>query len=250
MAREYVEVTCGKPGKAFLTTVHRLDRPVSGVMCLARTSKAAARLSSSFRGREGVEKTYFAVVEGHLQGCGRREDLLLPRDNVRARTRVLPREPTLEDQRKTPCKPLTGLDWSENLPSLETPARGIGQMGVLDWEAVYKASSPRHSGEGSVQTLVRVRLHTGRKHQIRAQLSAMGHPIIGDVRYGASYFLKDHSILLHASNLVVPHPTRRTPLHLGAPPPLSWKESCARDIFRHVVWDPKQGVVESLEPSV
>ncbi|CAM9821284.1 unnamed protein product [Discosporangium mesarthrocarpum] len=241
MARQYVEVTCNKPGRAFLATVHRLDRPVSGVMCFARTSKAAARLSKSFNSGEGVEKTYYALVQGHLEGRGTREDFLLPNNTGKGRTKVL----SGGDKDRADVQGW-GNDWVD--PSLllrsEVVAGGGrgAKLSVLDWEAVCR--TPCRRKDGTMQTLLRIRLYTGRKHQIRAQLAAMGYPVVGDVRYGAAFPLPDRSIMLHASGLALPHPTLGASLRLGAPPPGVWQRWSGAEAFSRVGWDRGQGVVK------
>ena len=272
---------------------------VSGAMCIARTSKAAARLSASFRAREGVEKIYYALVAGTLSGSGTRQDLLVSleggggvaRDGRGPRTAIFRSagggsacaaeetsswaslSPTLaEGPRCFPPPPRRGRPSlaggarrggangaRDSGPPRPSPpplqaakdradggsisARAIGaKRAVIEWEAVKVAPSAaalfRCPRTGDARTLVRVRLVTGRKHQIRVQLAEMGHPIIGDVRYGRSLRgkggtdsgpsgkmepLGDRSIMLHASVLAVPHPTRvGCVVQVVAPPPAAW----------------------------
>lgn len=174
-AKAYLKARFERPGDVFVGLVHRLDRPVSGVMVLARTSKAAARLSEQFRTRT-VTKRYLALVEGVVEGQGRRTDWLLKEDEA---VRVV----------------------------------GPGTVGAreatLSWEAVWTDSR---------RTLVAVRLETGRSHQIRVQLAALGHPILGDRRHGATTDWTRGAIALHAAALEVEHPTQRVPLAFVAPP--------------------------------
>ena len=143
--KAYLKGKYHKPGNVFLGVVHRLDRPVSGVLLFARTSKAAARLAKQFR--EGsVEKVYWAVVEGEsLPAAGSLEDWLL-KDRAAGRVEVV--EPRAEGARQA---------------LLHFQRRG--QHGGLTW--------------------LEVRPQTGRTHQLRVQMAHHGHPIYGDARYGS-----------------------------------------------------------------
>jgi 23S rRNA pseudouridine1911/1915/1917 synthase len=141
----YLKAKYNKPGNVFLGIVHRLDKPVSGVLLFARTSKAAARLSEQFR--EGtVEKTYWAVVEGRVASeAGTLEDWLL-KDKEERRVEIVP------------------------------PQTAGARQAVLHFQK---------RGQHNDLTFVEVRPQTGRTHQLRAQLAHHGHPIFGDARYGS-----------------------------------------------------------------
>ncbi len=145
IVKRYLKEKYNKPGNVFLGIVHRIDRPVSGVLLFARTSKAAARLSEQFR--EGtVEKVYWAVVEGEVnRPVGTLEDWLL-RDRETGRTEVV--EPRTKDARQA-------------LLHYQVRANHDG----LSW--------------------LELRPQTGRRHQLRVQLASHGHPIYGDARYGS-----------------------------------------------------------------
>lgn len=184
LGKRFLKERFDKPGNVFLGLVHRLDRPVSGVVLLARTSKAAARLAAQFRART-PEKRYLALVEGRLLGEGRREDHLAK------------------------------VDRTVRVVRASHPA---ARPAALRWRAL--GTTRRRGGDVS---LVEVLLETGRAHQIRAQLAAMGHPILGDLRYGARRPFDGQYVALHAVALTVEHPTRRVPLHLRAAPPPSWR---------------------------
>lgn len=166
--REWIRVRDRKPGAAFLAPVHRLDRPVCGVVVLAKRSKAASRLSEQIR--EGrFEKTYRTIVEGEMnETAGPFVDPLVWDDAAR-RARVA--EAGAPDARyaELECRPIDGA-----------PA-GF--------------------------TALEIRLLTGRKHQIRAQLAERGHPVAGDGRYGARSSLGE-SIALVAGGVRFSHPTR------------------------------------------
>ncbi|CAN0069662.1 unnamed protein product, partial [Ectocarpus fasciculatus] len=255
LAREYVRVAANKTGEAFVALVHRLDRPVSGVMCVARTSKAAARLSASFRARDGVEKIYHAVVAGSLAGRGTRQDLLVSPDASGAVARR-DRGPRTEVS-SVPARGGAGDRLAAGLTSSPD-----GKLAQLEWEAIDVSPSSavrlRCPRTGNPRTLVRVRLITGRKHQIRVQLAEMGHPVVGDTRYGRSSRgavandesavppppagrmepLEDRSILLHASELIVPHPTRvGATVRAVAAPPGMWSDLCGRSCIDEVFGD-------------
>jgi 23S rRNA pseudouridine1911/1915/1917 synthase len=164
VVKEYIRERYQKPGNVFLGTVHRLDRPVSGVVLFARTSKAASRLMRQWQARE-VKKTYWAVVEGALEPEQGRIEGHLRKSGKRVRTA------------------------KEGDPGAK--------------EAVLEYRTLAH---GNGISLVEIGLITGRKHQIRAQLSQAGCPVVGDVKYGANGFLKDKTIRLVARSLSFRHP--------------------------------------------
>ncbi len=144
-ARQYIKRKYNKPGDVFLGVVHRLDRPVSGAVLFARTSKAAGRLAEQFRQRT-VRKVYHALVEGNVSAReGERTDWLLKNRDSNVVTSVSPETP---GARKATLK-----------------FRRIARRGNC--------------------TLLEVEPLTGRSHQIRVQLAGMGHPICGDRKYGA-----------------------------------------------------------------
>ena len=172
IARESLKEKYAKPGKVFLGVVHRLDRPVSGTLLFARTSKAASRLSDQFR-RGTVRKTYIALVEGQLTGRGRLQDWLR-KDRTRNHVSVVAE--TAEGARE--CR--------------------------LDYRVLENSCN---------RTLVEVRPLTGRSHQIRVQLASLGHPIVGDLRYGAQDALGSR-IMLHAARLEFVHPTLKTDVNV------------------------------------
>lgn len=172
-----------KPGQVFMGVPHRLDRPVSGVVLLAKTSKALERLSALFR--EGdVHKTYWALC------CQ------APAEPEGALTDFLVRN---EKQNKSYVVPATRKDAKE--------AR-------LRY---------RHIQSTDRYFLLEVELLTGRHHQIRCQLSHLGCPIKGDLKYGAPRSNPDGGISLHARRIRFIHPVRKTEVDVVAPVPVSWK---------------------------
>ena len=144
-ARQYIKAKYHKPGNVYLGIVSRLDAPVSGVLLIARTSKAAARLTELFRTR-AVEKTYWAAIEGQIEPPGG-----------------------------------TLVDWvvqDERHRRMNTATQGAA--GAKEARLDYNVLAT-----GDRRSLVEVSLQTGRKHQIRVQFSTRGHPVIGDRKYGS-----------------------------------------------------------------
>ncbi|MFN5321666.1 MAG: RluA family pseudouridine synthase [Planctomycetota bacterium] len=187
-ARAYLKQKYSKPGNVYLGVVSRLDAAVSGVIVLARTSKAAARLSEQFR--EGAaEKTYLALVNGPVAPPPTaRLEHWMEKDEARQKMAIS----------KTP-RP----GWKPAL--LEFRRRR--QLSDQTW-------------------LLEVRLLTGRKHQIRAQLSAAGWPISGDRKYGSTHSFP-RGIGLHSYSLSLAHPTQHDRRTWTALPPQPWKLSPA-----------------------
>lgn len=170
LMKDYIKEKYQKPGKAYLGLVHRLDRPVGGLMVFARTSKAAARLCGQMRSRS-VGKTYLAVVEGDA------------RDSAR----------------------LVGTVMQDGRP--------------LDAALSYQCIEKK---EGFC--LLRIQLETGRKHQIRIQLSEHKLPIWGDMRYG--HGKPGAQIALYAAGISFVHPTTKQQLAFSAPPPACFPWTC------------------------
>ena len=180
----YIKEKYNKPGEVFLGTVHRLDRPVSGIVVFARTSKALARLNEMFRVGGKIRKTYHAIV------CA------APAQPQGELTHWLTRN---EKQNKAYAHPR------------EVPG---SKKAVLDYRLI--ASSDRYF-------LLEVNLHTGRHHQIRCQLSAMHCVIKGDLKYGAPRSNPDGSICLHARHIEFEHPVSHKLISVDAPYPESNK---------------------------
>ena len=172
--------------------VHRLDKPVSGVLLFARTSKAASRLCEQFR--EGIaEKSYWAVVEDPV-GRGRADIPWLTADSG-----------SLEDWLKKD-EPHTRVE----VVSKETP-------GALFARLLFVVR-----GRFGGQTWLELQPHTGRKHQLRVQLASRGCPIYGDAKYGSDLSF-GHAIGLHARSLTFLHPTTKEPITLNADVPKIWR---------------------------
>jgi 23S rRNA pseudouridine1911/1915/1917 synthase len=175
----YLKEKYHKPGNVFIGVTHRLDRPVSGLVVFAKTSKALARLNDMFRLHE-VQKTYWAVVKNQPP----HESGLL--DNWLIRK---------EKQNKS--------------YAYDKEVKG-SQRAQLDYKVIDR--SERYY-------LLEVQLHTGRHHQIRCQLSHMGCPIAGDLKYGAPRSNPDGSICLHARRIAFIHPVSKERIECTAPLP-------------------------------
>ncbi len=190
LVKAYIKEKYGKPGEVFLGVVHRLDRPVSGLVVFARTSKALTRLNKMFA--EGqVHKTYWAIAEKK----GPQPSTLNPQPstlNPQLLTHWLTRN---EQQNKSYAH------------DHEVPHSKKAQL------------SYRMLAQGDRYSLVEVQLMTGRHHQIRCQLSAIGCPIRGDLKYGARRSNPDGSISLMARRIEFVHPVSHTPICLEAPLP-------------------------------
>lgn len=179
MVKEYIKQKYHKPGNVFLGVVHRLDRPVSGLVVFARTSKALARLNEMFRTKE-VHKTYWAIVGN----CPPTEEGELVHWLVRN-----------EKQNKS-------YAYDKEKPE--------AKKAVLDYKLI---------GRSERYFLLEVDLKTGRHHQIRCQLAKMGCPIKGDLKYGAPRSNPDGSICLHARRVRFVHPVSKQEIDVEAPVP-------------------------------
>ncbi len=173
-ARKWVKETFSKPGNVFLEPIHRLDKPASGIVLFARTSKALSRLNEAMRQKQ-LRKRYVALVEGSVENEGTLEHFLTHEE---FRAAIDPK----------------------------------GKKAILHFRCIKK------NGQFS---LVEVELETGRYHQIRAQFSAIGHPIVGDGKYGSRK--KSSKILLHHQELTLQHPTTKEPLTFRCPAAFSFE---------------------------
>lgn len=179
MIKAYLKERDGKPGNVFCGVIHRLDRPVSGVVLFAKTSKALSRMNETIKGRE-VKKIYWAACkECPNPQEGRLENWLI-RDEKSNKAFVVEEDPK-------------------------------AKLAVLDYRVIGRS-------EGGYY-IVEVELHTGRHHQIRAQLANIGCPIKGDLKYGAKRSNQDGGISLHARSITFIHPVKKEEITIVAEPP-------------------------------
>lgn len=175
----YIKEKYDKPGKVYLGVAHRLDRPTSGIVVFAKTSKALPRINKLFAEKKTI-KTYWAVVKN------------LPKEESDTLVHWLKRNP------------------KQNKSYANNKEVAGSKNAILEYRVLKKLDS---------YYLLEIALKTGRHHQIRAQLSAIGCPIKGDLKYGFDRSNKDASIHLHARSLSFTHPVKKELLALTAPPP-------------------------------
>lgn len=177
--KKYIKLKYNKPGDVFLGVVHRLDRPVTGVVLFAKTSKSLSRITTMFR--EGrIQKTYWAIVKNS------------PKETSGRLIHYMSRNPA---QNKSYCH--------------QDPGPGL-KMATLNY---------RVKGKSNNYFLLEVDLETGRHHQIRAQLSNIGCPVKGDLKYGFPRSNPDGGISLHAREIRFVHPVSNVELVITAPTP-------------------------------
>lgn len=179
LLKDYLKIKYSKPGNVFLGVIHRLDRPVSGVVIFARTGKALSRMNEAFREKQ-VVKIYWSIVSE------------LP----------LPEEGTLQHFLK------------KNEKQNKSYAHSSKVTGSKEAKLTYNLISRSDN-----YFLLKIDLHTGRHHQIRCQLAHSGWPVKGDLKYGHARSNKDGSISLHARELRFTHPVKKTPMTLLAKAP-------------------------------
>jgi len=179
VVKEYIKEKYNKPGEVFLGVVHRLDRPTTGIVIFARTSKALERLNAMFSNRE-TQKTYWAVVKNKPPKTS---------DNL---VHFLKRNP----------KNNTSKAHLKEVPE--------SKKASLDYTIIKELNN---------YFALEINLHTGRHHQIRSQLQAIGCPIKGDLKYGFDRSNPDGGIHLHARKMVFTHPVSKENIEIIAPTP-------------------------------
>lgn len=179
IVKDYLKDKYQKPGNVFVGVTHRLDRPVSGLVIFAKTSKALSRLNEMFKNSE-VKKTYWAIVKN------------APKETEAELTHFLVRN---EKQNKS-------YAYDKEVPN--------SKKAILNYRLIGKSQN---------YYLLEVDLKTGRHHQIRCQLAKMGCPIKGDLKYGFSRSNPDGSISLHARHVKFTHPVSKELIEVSAPVP-------------------------------
>jgi 23S rRNA pseudouridine1911/1915/1917 synthase len=185
VVKEYIKEKYNKPGEVFLGVVHRLDRPTTGIVAFARTSKALSRMNELFSNRE-TQKTYWAVVKNKPEKSKDKLVHYLKRNE----------------------KNNTSKAHLKEVPD--------SKLASLEYQIIKELNN---------YTALEIELHTGRHHQIRAQLAAIGSPIKGDLKYGFDRSNPDGGIHLHARKLSFIHPVSKEALTIVAPTPddVVWK---------------------------
>ena len=180
IVKAYIKEKYNKPGDVFLGVTHRLDRPTSGVVLFARTSKALTRLNEMFKSHEQIHKTYWAIVQGVPKMPEARLENYLVRNE------------------------------KQNKSYIAKPGAKEAKLAVLSYKTLVR---------GDNYTLLEINLETGRHHQIRCQLAAIGCPVKGDLKYGAKRSNPDGGICLHARQIEFIHPVSKQKICITAPVP-------------------------------
>ena len=180
IVKAYIKEKYNKPGEVFLGVTHRLDRPTSGVVLFARTSKALTRLNTMFKSHEQIRKTYWAIVQGAPKIPEARLENYLVRNEA------------------------------QNKSYIAKPGAKEAKLAVLSYKTLVR---------GDNYTLLEINLETGRHHQIRCQLAALGCPVKGDLKYGAKRSNPDGGICLHARRIEFIHPVSKQEICITATVP-------------------------------
>ncbi|MBO4307736.1 MAG: RluA family pseudouridine synthase [Bacteroidales bacterium] len=178
--KDFLKIRDNKPGNVFCGVIHRLDRPVSGVVLFAKTSKALGRMNNAVKEREMQKRYWVLTKEMPPMKGGHLENWLLRNEK-------------------------------QNKSFVVRPGTEGAKLAILDYKLIGISDGGYH--------LIEIELHTGRHHQIRAQLANIGCVIKGDLKYGAERSNPDGGISLHARSITFVHPVQKTPLTITAPVP-------------------------------
>ncbi len=178
-AKAYIKKKYNKPNEAFIGIPHRLDRPTTGIVIIARTSKALVRLNEMFK-NHSIKKTYWAITKNRPQ--------------IESQQLI---HYLLKNEKK-------------NMSKAYNKEIKYSQQAILNYSVIKQSDN---------YSLLEIDLKTGRHHQIRAQLSAIQCPIKGDLKYGADRSNPDGSICLHARKIMFEHPTKKENIKITAPAP-------------------------------
>lgn len=178
VAKDYIKVNYNKPGNVYASLVHRIDRPVSGTLMLAKTSKAMTRMTAQFRDRK-IKKEYIAIVDQPVEKASYHLKDYLLKNRKRNISRVVPAD--FKDAKFAEL--------------MATRGPSFGRF-----------------------TLMKIAPKTGRSHQIRNQLAHIGLPIVGDVKYGGSRHTEKRAICLHSHSLTFAHPTTKEEMTISCLP--------------------------------
>lgn len=184
LAKAFIKERDEKHGNVFLGAVHRIDKPVSGIVLFAKSSKGLSRLNEAIRNK-ATRKIYRALVEGNTQ--------------------------------KDPCTLEHYLRHDSHFAKVTNSQDPEAKLARLHYRVLSQENG---------LTLLEIELETGRYHQIRAQMSHAGHPILGDTKYGSRIPFKEGAIALHHYQLEVPHPITGTMQRFEAPVPAWWFTQC------------------------
>ena len=201
--KAYIKEKYHKPGEVFLGVTHRLDRPTTGVVLFARTSKALSRLNAMFQSHEQIRKTYWAIV---------------PSPIAHSQSPIANSQSPIANRLEN----YLWRDEKKNKSFVVKQGTNGAKRAVLSYRVL--AQTERYM-------LLEINLETGRHHQIRCQLSAIGLPIKGDLKYGAKRSNPDGGISLHARRVDFIHPVSKQPISITAPVPDDPLWSALQEIY-------------------
>ncbi len=227
--KAYLKEKYNKPGNVFCGVVHRIDRPVGGLVIFAKTSKALTRLNEMLR-KGDIHKTYWALVEGrpdkeeatltdYLVSDGRlNKTFIAPPPEAKQSAKAEAKEPAKSKAEESAKSKADAKQSAKLKPEAKASAKFKAKESDKS-EAKKSVLKYKTIANGDRYTLLEINLLTGRKHQIRCQLSATGHPIKGDLKYGAKRSNRNGGISLLARRIEFIHPVSKELIQLEAPIP-------------------------------